>query len=72
MLTKHEAARMMEVPAPWVDAMVEIGALTVHRGLNGEILIDGDEILDKGFVSPRQEAVSLAHVQTMLGKLGLH
>ncbi|WP_126448428.1 hypothetical protein [Sulfuricystis multivorans] len=71
LLTRQEAADMMDVPITWVDAMLEFGSLERHEGLNGETLIDADEILEKRFAAPRLEAASLAHVRSMLKKLGL-
>lgn len=71
MLTRHEAARLMEVPVAWVDAFIEVGALEPHDGLNGETLIDADEIVAKRYAAQRFEAASLAHVHALLKKLGV-
>lgn len=71
LLTRQQAANLMEVPVSWVDGFLEIGSLERHEGPNGETLIDADEILEKRFAAPRLEAVSLAHVRSMLKKLGI-
>jgi hypothetical protein len=71
LLTKQQAADLMEVPVGWVNVMLELGALKSQEGLNGETLIDADEILEKRYVTPRFEATSLAHVRSMLKKLAL-
>jgi hypothetical protein len=71
LLSRQQAADLMEVPVGWVDGMLEIGALECHEGVHGEALIDADEIMHKGYIAPRAEAVSLSHVQAMLNKLGI-
>jgi hypothetical protein len=70
LLTKQQAADLMDVPVPWVDAFLEVGSLERHKGANGETLIDADEILVKRFAATRFEAASLAHVRGMLKKIG--
>jgi hypothetical protein len=70
LLTKQQAADLMDVPVPWVDAFLEVGSLERHKGPNGETLIDADEILVKRFAATRFEAASLAHVRGMLKKIG--
>jgi len=71
LLTRQQAADLMDVPVSWVDAFLEVGSLERHEGPNGETLIDANEILEKRFAAPRFEAASLAHVQSMLKKLGV-
>jgi len=71
LLTKQQAADLMEVPVSWMDALLEVGALERHTGPNGETLVDADEILAKRFASTSREAASLAHVRDMLEKLGM-
>lgn len=66
--TKAEAAAMLQVPIAWIDGMIEIGALTPSKDYAGNKMIDADEIIDKGFVSPRFRAASLRHVEEMLRK----
>lgn len=68
LLIRQQAADLMDVPVSWVDAFLEVGSLERHEGPNGETLIDADEILVKRFT--RFEAASLAHVRSMLKKLG--
>jgi hypothetical protein len=71
LLTKEQAAALMDVSVLWVEALLELGALERHKGPNGETLIDADEILAKRFAATRFEASSLAHVRRMLKKLGV-
>lgn len=71
LLTRQQAASLMEVPVSWVDALLEFGSLERHQGPNGETRIDADEILAKRLAATRFEAVSLAHVRSLLSKLGL-
>lgn len=71
LLTRQQAADLMDVPVSWVDAFLEVGLLERHEGPNGETLIDADEILVKRFAATRFEDASLAHVRSMLKKLGL-
>jgi len=70
LLTRQQADDLMDVPVSWVDAFLEVGSLERHEGPNGETLIDADEILVKRFAATRFEAASLAHVHSMLKKLG--
>ncbi|MGB9577766.1 MAG: hypothetical protein ACPL3S_00695 [Halothiobacillaceae bacterium] len=71
LLTRQQAADLMDVPIPWVDAFLEVGALKQYEGPDGEILIDADEILVKRFAATRYESASLAHIRSMLKKFGL-
>lgn len=71
LLTRQQAADLMDVPVAWVDALLEVGSLERHEGPNGETLIDADEILAKRLAATRFEAASLAHVRQILSKLGL-
>lgn len=70
LLTRQQAADLMDVPVSWVDAFLEFGSLERLEGSNGETLIDADEILAKRFAATRFEAASLAHVRSILKKLG--
>lgn len=67
-IDKQQAAAVVGVPLPWIDAMIEIGALEHYAGLNNETLIDLDEILDKGYAEEKLAAPSLEHVQRLLAK----
>lgn len=71
LLTRQEAADLMDVPVSWVDAFLEVGSLELHEGPNGETLVDADQILVKRFAATRFEAASLTHVRGMLKKLGI-
>jgi hypothetical protein len=71
LLTKEQAADLMDVPVPWVDALLELGALEGHIGPDGKTLIDADEILAKRLAATRREAASLTHVREMLKRLGV-
>ena len=71
LIDRQHAANLMGVPITWVDVMIELGALSSHEGCFGEVLVDEDEINEKGFIDPKQKAVSLEHLQSMLRKLGI-
>ncbi len=71
LLTKQQAADLMDVPSSWVDAFLEFGFLERYEGQDGETLIDADEILVKRFAATRFEAASLSHVRSMLKKIGV-
>jgi hypothetical protein len=71
LLTRQQAADLMDVPISWVDAFLEVGSLERHEGPNGETLVDADEIIVKRFAASRIEAASLAHVRQMLKKFGV-
>ncbi|WP_141054909.1 hypothetical protein [Tepidiphilus succinatimandens] len=71
LLTRQQAADLMDVPVSWVDAFLQFGSLERYEGPNGETLVDADEILLKRFAATRHEEVSLAHVRSILKKLGV-
>jgi hypothetical protein len=69
LLTREQAAQLIGVPAPWVDAMIEIGALEYEYGQDGTLLFDQDELASKGYIDPAQTAASLGHARALLEKI---
>lgn len=70
-IDKQQAANLMGVPLAWVNAMVEIGALTAYQDETGALYIDEEEIHAKGYTDPKLKAVSLEHLRALMRKVGI-
>ena len=70
LITRAQAARLIGVPEPWIDTMIELGALEYECGSDGALLFDTDELANKGYIDPARVVASLAHARALLEKIG--
>ena len=66
LISKEDAAKVMDVPVLWVNGMIEKGLLATHEDLNGHQLIDADEIIVKRYASKEFECASIDHIRALL------
>lgn len=70
LVTKQQAADLLDVPLRWLDGMIELGQVPVTLDESGREMIDTEELRARKLIPPKEQPVpGLEHVRAMLRKV---